>query len=61
VRYSQQGMGKRGGVRVTYYNVLEDGNIWLLIVYSKSKLDNLPAAFLNQLKTAILESDDDKA
>jgi mRNA-degrading endonuclease RelE of RelBE toxin-antitoxin system len=61
VRYSRQGMGKRGGVRVIYYNVLEDGNIWLLIVYSKSKFDNLPVAFLNQLKAAILESDDDKA
>ena len=56
VRYSRQGTGKRGGVRVVYYNLLSDGKIWLLIVYSKAKFDNLPLAFLNQLKSAILES-----
>jgi hypothetical protein len=61
MRYSRQGMGKRGGVRVVYYNMLDDGKIWLLIVYSKSKFDNLPVAFLNQLKAVILERDDDKA
>jgi hypothetical protein len=55
VRYARQGTGKRGGVRVVYYNLLDDGKIWLLIVYSKSKFDNLPIAFLNQLKSAILE------
>ena len=56
VRYSRQGTRKRGGVRVVYYNLLSDGKIWLLIVYSKAKFDNLPLAFLNQLKSAILES-----
>jgi len=56
VRYSRQGTGKRGGVRVVYYNGLSDGKIWLLIVYSKAKFDNLPVAFLNQLKSAFLES-----
>lgn len=58
VRYSRQGIGKRGGVRVVYYNLLADGKIWLLIVYSKAKFDNLPVAFLNQLKRAILENVD---
>ena len=56
VRYTRQGMGKRGGVRVVYYNILDDGEIWLLIVYSKSKFDNLPVIFLNQLKSAVLEN-----
>ena len=54
VRYSRQGMGKRGGVRVVYYNVLDDGEIWLLIVYSKAKFDNLPLAFLKQLRAAAM-------
>lgn len=53
VRWSRAGMGKRGGVRVVYYNALADGHIWLLIAYAKAKFDNLPAAFLNQLKEAI--------
>jgi hypothetical protein len=47
------GKGKRGGARVIYYNILEDGEIWLLIAYSKAKFDNLPTAFLNQLREAI--------
>jgi len=50
VRWSRQGMGKRGGVRVIYYNRLDDGLIWLLIVYAKAKFDNLPPDFLNKLK-----------
>src|ERR1700722_10709818 len=33
VRWSRPGMGKRGGARVIYYNVLDDGCIWLLIIY----------------------------
>lgn len=53
VRWSRSGMGKRGGARVIYYNVLEDGCIWLLIAYTKAKFDNLPTEFLNQLKEAI--------
>ena len=49
VRWSRTGMGKRGGVRVIYFNG-EDGRIWLLIVYAKAKFDNLPAGFLARLK-----------
>lgn len=50
VRWTRQGSGTRGGVRVIYFNVLEDGKIWLLIVYAKSKFDNLPKALLRDLK-----------
>ena len=53
VRWVRQGMGKRGGARVIYFNRLENGEIWLLIVYAKAKFDNLPAAFLNKLKEEI--------
>ncbi len=53
VRWARQGMGKRGGARVIYFNRLENGEIWLLIVYAKAKFDNLPAAFLNKLKEEI--------
>lgn len=53
VRWSHSGMGKRGGTRVIYYNTLSEGSIWLLIAYTKAKLDNLPAAFLKQLKEEI--------
>lgn len=53
VRWARQGMGKRGGVRVIYFNRLEDGVIWLLIIYAKAKFDNLPIAVLNALKEEI--------
>ena len=53
VRWARQGMGKRGGARVIYFNRLENGEIWLLIVYAKAKFDKLPAAFLNKLKEEI--------
>ena len=49
VRWSRAGLGKRGGVRVVYFNEHE-GHIWLLIVYAKAKFGNLPAEFLAQLK-----------
>lgn len=52
VRWSRSGMGKRGGSRVIYFNEVE-GRIWLLIVYAKAKFDNLPAAFLAQLKQEV--------
>lgn len=50
VRWSRDGMGKRSGVRVIYVNQLEKGEIGLLIVYAKSKFDNLPSDFLSVLK-----------
>ena len=53
VRWSRSGMGKRGGTRIIYYNALSEGYIWLLIAYTKAKFDNLPTAFLNQLKEEI--------
>ncbi len=53
VRWRRSGRGKRGGARVIYYNMLENGKIWLLIVYTKAKFDNLPSSFLNQLAEEI--------
>ncbi len=50
VRWSRRGVGKRGGSRIIYFNQLESGKIALLIVYAKSKFDNLPSEFLEQLK-----------
>jgi hypothetical protein len=52
VRWSRKGQGKRGGARVIYF-CATDQVIWLLIVYTKSRLDNLPAAFLAKLRKGI--------
>jgi hypothetical protein len=48
-------MGKRGGTRVIYFNRLDNGVIWLLIVYAKAKFDNLPVVFLRRLKEELID------
>lgn len=41
IRWSRPGMGKRGGVRVIYYNVTIKGRIYLALIYPKNELDEL--------------------
>lgn len=50
VRWSREGMGKRGGVRVIYYNQLANGEIWLLLIYAKNRHDTIPAHVLKAIK-----------
>lgn len=53
IRWSRQGIGKRGGVRVIYFNRLYHGQIWLLTIYAKAKREDAPAHILRQLKEEI--------
>lgn len=53
VRWSKRGTGKRGGVRIIYFNRLTDGEIWLLVIYSKSVRGNIPAHILKAIREAI--------
>lgn len=53
VRWRRFNMGKSGGARVIYYPLLQKGEIYLLIVYTKSKFDNLPLQLLLDLKKDI--------
>ncbi|MDR5777658.1 MULTISPECIES: transcriptional regulator [unclassified Caballeronia] len=53
VRWGRPGMGKRGGVRVIYYNRLENGEIWLLVIYAKNVRGNIPAHTLKAIKESI--------
>jgi mRNA-degrading endonuclease RelE of RelBE toxin-antitoxin system len=43
VRWGAQGRGKRGGVRVIYFNLNAEGLLVLVAVYAKAERDNLPA------------------
>jgi hypothetical protein len=52
VRWSASGRGRRGGARVIYFLQAEH-TIWLLIVYTKAKFDNLPTDFLAALKKGV--------
>src|SRR5450631_1851902 len=49
MRYAAQGRGKSGGVRVIYYWIKDNHQIYMLVVYPKSKMDNL-----SDKETAIL-------
>jgi mRNA-degrading endonuclease RelE of RelBE toxin-antitoxin system len=52
VRWSASGRGKKGGARVIYF-LAKETSIWLLVVYTKAKFDNLPTEFLTQLKAEV--------
>ena len=56
VRWSRQGMGKRGGVRVIYMLRTAQGELVLLIVYAKAEHDALSNAFLRSLAQLYEES-----
>lgn len=53
VRWAANSHGKRGGVRVIYYNILLDGTIWLLTIYGKNVRENIPAHVIQAIKETI--------
>lgn len=53
VRWARKGMGKRGGVRVIYFNRMANGEIWLLLLYAKNVQDNIPGKVLKQIREEI--------
>ncbi len=56
VRWAAQGKGKRGGARVIYFNMLEDGVIVLLAVYVKSEQSHIAAKAVKGAKHGHEES-----
>ena len=48
-RWGSSGKGKRGGVRVIYYFKKRQGEIWMLTIYGKSEIENIPAHILRQI------------
>ncbi len=53
VRWTRQGTGKRGGVRIVYFTHLVAGEIWLLLIYAKSVQANIPAHLLKAIRETI--------
>lgn len=53
VRWSRPGSGKRGGVRVIYYNRLADGVIYLLLIYAKGVQDTIAPKVLKKIQETI--------
>jgi hypothetical protein len=58
VRWARSGSGKRGGVRVIHYNRLDDGVIYLLLIYAKNVRDNFDAGTLNRIRRTLNGKDD---
>ena len=50
LRWAPRGRGKRGGLRVIYYARARAGVIWMLTVYSKGVMENIPAHVLRQIR-----------
>lgn len=53
LRWLRSGMGKRGGLRVIYYLRSQRGVIWMLTLYPKNVLDDIPAHVLRQIRREI--------
>ena len=49
LRWSAGGRGKRGGVRVIYFNRLSEGSIVLVLIHAKSERASVPAHVLRNL------------
>ena len=49
----RRGKGKRGGLRVIYYHLEADDQIWLMTVYGKDEVNDLSPAEKRLLKKAI--------
>ncbi|MGE7992246.1 transcriptional regulator [Pseudomonas sp. NPDC089554] len=49
VRWSLDGKGKRGAVRVIYTTQLACGAVVALLIYAKSSTDNIPAHVLRKI------------
>jgi len=54
IRWSAQGRGKRGGMRIIYY-LLEEDEIYLLLAYPKNKQEDLTNDQLRVLRTLVKE------
>jgi hypothetical protein len=51
----RRGKGKRGGLRVIYYYLASDTQVWLITVYDKDETADLTSAERRALKSAIDE------
>jgi hypothetical protein len=53
VRWSLEGRGKSGGVRVIYYWMSADDQLYMLLVYPKNEQENLTDAQVSALRKIV--------
>lgn len=56
IRWGAAGRGKRGGVRVIYFQRVQLAVIWMLTIYAKNEAETISAAVLRRIRQEI-ESD----
>jgi len=55
VRMAAKGKGKSGGARVLYYWIKDEDQIFMLLAYAKSDMDNISDAQLEILRKLVEE------
>lgn len=55
VRWRRAGSGKSGGVRVIYFTRTAEEEIVLLLIYAKSKTDNITGPRLKEIRRVLEE------
>ena len=53
VRWSREGSGKSGGVRVIHFARTAEGEVVLLTLYAKSKIANISGKKLKEIRRAL--------
>ena len=55
MRWGRAGSGKSGGVRVIYFTRTTAGEVVLLTLYAKAKIENLTGQKLKEIRRALEE------
>ncbi len=55
LRWAGSGRGKRGGIRVIYYFLTQDNQVFMLYAYPKNESDDLSEQQIKQLKAVVQE------
>ncbi len=53
LRWSAEGRGKRGGLRVIYYLRVGEQEIWMLTIYAKNEAADIPLHVLRRIREEI--------
>ena len=60
IRWRQEGRGKSGGVRVIYYWMTRNEQIYMLYIYQKTKQEDLTSEQVKVLKSIVERWSDEK-
>lgn len=55
LRWSRKGAGKRGGLRIIYHAMPREGFIWMLTIYAKNEVEDIPAHLLRRIREELDE------